>query len=136
MNEGSYSRFFIWILTLVSGIGIGTAMGQQAPPKEDKGVAPKVMSTIDLAPDLSAYQFRLRTITVEPGGIVALHSHKERPAFGYLLEGTYTENRDGGYTREYKAGDAITESRDVIHWGYNRGKDRLVILAVDIIKTP
>ena len=87
-------RFGAYLLTLVAGIGIGTAIGQQSPPKDNKGLDAKVVSTVDLAPDMPGYQLPLRTITVEPAGVVGLHSHKDRPEFAYILEGTLTELRD------------------------------------------
>ena len=129
-------RFAAWLLTLVAGIGIGTAIGQQSPPLDMKGVDIKVMSTIELAPDMPGHQLRIRTITFEPGGKVGVHSHKDRPAFAYIREGMLTELRDGGYVKQYKPGDVLTESRDVTHSAENRGKSKLVIVGVDVIKKP
>jgi|SRR5262245_54345892 len=122
------------VLALAVGFGLGAALGQQSPPTENKGMDAKLVSAIDLAPDMAGYQLRLRTITVEPGGVGAVHSHKERPAFAYILEGTLTEMREGGYTREHSRGSVITESRDVTHWAENKGKDRVVLVGVDIVK--
>jgi quercetin dioxygenase-like cupin family protein len=127
-------RFAAWLLTLIAGIGIGTAIGQQGPPKDNKGLDAKVVSTVDLAPDMPGYQLRLRNITFEPGGVAGIHSHKDRPAFAYIKEGTLTELREGGYMKELKAGDVITESRDVTHWAENRTKAKVLIVGVDIIK--
>jgi quercetin dioxygenase-like cupin family protein len=127
-------RFAAWLLTLVAGIGIGTAIGQQSPPKDNKGLDAQVVSTVDLAPDMPGYQLRLRNITFEPGGVAGIHSHKDRPAFAYIKEGTLTELREGGYMKELKAGDVITESRDVTHWAENRTKSKVLIVGVDIIK--
>jgi quercetin dioxygenase-like cupin family protein len=127
-------RFAAWLLTLLAGIGIGTAIGQQSPPKDNKGLDAKVVSTVDLAPDMPGYQLRLRNITFEPGGVAGIHSHKDRPAFAYIKEGTLTELREGGYMKELKAGDVITESRDVTHWAENRTKSKVLIVGVDIIK--
>src|SRR5262245_8022989 len=127
-------RVGAWLLTLVTGIGIGTAIGQQSPPKDNKGMAAKVVSTVDLAPDVPGYQLRLRTITIEPAGVAGLHSHKDRPEFAYILEGTLTELRDGGHTKQYKPGDVITGSRDVTHWAENRGIGKVVFVGVDIVK--
>ena len=127
-------RFAAWLLTLVAGIGIGTAIGQQSPPKDNKGLDAQVVSTVDLAPDMPGYQLRLRNITFEPGGVAGIHSHKDRPAFAYIKEGTLTEFREGGYMKELKAGDVITESRDVTHWAENRTKSKVLIVGVDIIK--
>jgi quercetin dioxygenase-like cupin family protein len=122
------------LLTLVAGIGIGTAIGQQSPPKDNIGLNAKVVSTIDLAPDMPSYQLRLRTITVEPGGVAGLHSHKDRPEFAYILEGTLTELREGGSMKQFKPGDVITGSRDVTHWAENRGPGKVVFVGVDVVK--
>ncbi len=65
-----------------------------------------------------------------------LHSHKARPAFSYILEGTLTVGQEGGNVREYTPAEVITESRDVTHWGENRRTSKVVIVSVDIIKKP
>jgi quercetin dioxygenase-like cupin family protein len=134
MNARRSAQFAAWLLTLVVGIGLGTAIGQQGPPTDNKGVDLQVVSTVDLAPDMPGYQLRLRNIAFEPGGVAGIHSHKDRPAFAYVLEGTLTELRPGGYVRQYKAGQVITESRDVTHWAENRSGGKVVLVGVDIIK--
>jgi quercetin dioxygenase-like cupin family protein len=123
-----------WLLTLAAGIGLGTAIGQQRPPTETKGVDAKVVSTVDLGPDIPGYQLRLRRLTVEPGGVAGIHSHKDRPAFAYVAEGTLTEGREGGYSRQYSAGDVMTESRDVTHWAENKTSAKIVIIGIDVLK--
>ncbi len=127
-------RFMVWILTLLVGFGIGTAVGQMSPPKDNKAMDAKLVSTVDLAPDMPGYQLRIRRITFEPGGVAAVHSHKDRPAFAYILEGTLTEGREGGYQKQYHSGDVITESRDVTHWAENKGSSKVVLVGVDIFK--
>ena len=129
-----------WIVTLVAllslgvGFGLGSAVGQQSPPSDNKGLDAKVESTIDLAPDFPGYQLRLRTITFEPGGVAGFHSHKDRPAFAYVLQGTLTELRQGGYEKRVSPGEVITESRDVQHWAENRSGAKVVLVGVDIVK--
>ncbi|HEY3097525.1 MAG TPA: cupin domain-containing protein [Methylomirabilota bacterium] len=129
-----------WIVTLVAllslgvGFGLGSAVGQQSPPTDNKGLDAKVESTIDLAPDFPGYQLRLRTITFEPGGVAGFHSHKDRPAFAYVLQGTLTELRQGGYEKRVSPGEVITESRDVQHWAENRSGAKVVLVGVDIVK--
>ena len=123
-----------WLLTLGAGIGIGTAIGQHRAPTDTKGVDAKVMSTVDLGPDIPGYQLRLRRLTVEPGGVAGVHSHKDRPAFAYVAEGTLTEGREGGYSRQYNAGEVMTESRDVTHWAENKTGAKIVIIGIDVIK--
>jgi quercetin dioxygenase-like cupin family protein len=123
-----------WLLMLAAGIGLGTAIGQQRPPTENKGVDAKVVSTVDLGPDIPGHQLRLRRLTVEPGGVAGIHSHKDRPAFAYIAEGTLTEGREGGYSKQYNAGEVMTESRDVTHWAENKSGGKIVIIGIDVIK--
>ena len=85
---------------------------------------------------MPGYQLRLRTLTIEPGGVAGVHSHKDRPAFAYILEGTLTEGRAGGYVKVYNAGDVLTESRDVTHWAENKGSGKIRLVGIDIIKNP
>ena len=120
--------------SLAAGVGLGSALGQQSPPTENKGLDAKVESTIDLGPDFAGYQLRLRTITFEPGGVAGFHSHKERPAFAYVLEGNLTELRPGGYTKSVGPGGFISEARDVEHWAENRGATKVVLIGIDIVK--
>ena len=123
-----------WLVTLGLIFWLGISVGQQSAPTENKGVDAQVVGTIDLGPDMPNYQLRLRKITFEAGGVAAMHSHKDRPAFAYVLEGTLTELRDGGYKKEYGPGGVITESRDVTHWAENKGATKAVLVGVDIIK--
>ena len=134
MNRRRCLIFAVWLLTLAVGFGLGTAVGQQSPPKENKGLDAKVMGTVDLGPDIPGLQLRLRMITLEPGGVVGIHSHKERPAFAYILQGTLTESREGGYKKELGPGGFITESRAVTHWAENKGMAKVVLVGVDIVK--
>jgi len=132
-----HSRWIVTPVALLSlgvGFGLGSAVGQQSPPADNKGLDAKVESTIDLAPDFPGYQLRLRTITFEPGGVAGFHSHKDRPAFAYVLQGTLTELRQGGYEKRVSPGEVITESRDVQHWAENRSGAKVVLVGVDIVK--
>jgi quercetin dioxygenase-like cupin family protein len=134
MTRFHWVVILVAVCALVAGFGLGSAVGQQAPPTENKGLDAKVESTIDLAPDFPGYQLRIRTITFEPGAVAAFHSHKDRPAFAYVLEGQLSELRPGGYLKTLDRGGIITESRDVEHWAENRGTGKVVLIGVDIIK--
>jgi quercetin dioxygenase-like cupin family protein len=139
MNASRGLVAFVGIVALGVGFGLGSAVGQQTPgqrtpPTENKGLDAKIENTIDLAPEFPGYQLRLRTITFEPGGVAAFHSHKERPAFAYILQGNLTELRQGGYEKAVGPGGFITESRDVEHWAENRGGAKVLLVGVDIVK--
>src|SRR5207247_4591963 len=133
MNGSRGIVALVGVLGLGVGFELGSAVGQQSPPMDNKGLDAKVESTIDLAPDMPGYQLRIRTITFEPGGVAGFHSHKQRPAFAYILQGSLTELRPGGYSQTPAPGRTITESRDVEHWAENRGGAKVVLVGVDIV---
>jgi len=84
--------------------------------------------------DLDRRQMRIRQINVEPGGVVAFHSHSQRPALTYVLRGTLLEHRKGDPDRTYKPGEVITESTDVDHWAENKGSEPVALISVDLFK--
>jgi quercetin dioxygenase-like cupin family protein len=58
-------------------------------PKENKGFTASKTTTVDLGPEIegmNGHQLRLRVLTLEPGGHIGLHSHKDRPAVVYLCK--------------------------------------------------
>jgi quercetin dioxygenase-like cupin family protein len=134
MKTAALRRLVLPLATLIVGIGIGAAIGQQTPPQESKGVDVKVLTTVDLGPDIPGLQLRTRELTIGPGGVAGIHSHKDRPAIAYIKEGTLTEMREGGYVKEYRPGDVITESRDVVHWAENKSGAKVTLIGVDIVK--
>jgi quercetin dioxygenase-like cupin family protein len=124
VNRSGWLTILTIACALAVGFGLGAAVGQQSPPTENKGLDAKVESVVELAPDFPGYQLRLRTITFEPAGEAGLHSHKDRPAFANVLQGTLTELRAGGYQKSLGPGGIITESRDVEHWAENGARAR------------
>lgn len=127
---------------VVSGLAavfaIGVAVGQQAAPTESKGVSATKPTVIDLgAQELDSFdgrQLRLRVITIEPGGVASIHSHKGRPAVAYIAQGVLTEHREGGWVKEHPVGDTIAEDKSVTHWAENTGNTPAVVVAVDVFK--
>ena len=120
----------------ISG-GIGTAVAQQAPT-ENKGIKLEALSGLALGKqgldDFAQRQMRIRQITIEPGGVAGFHSHRDRPALTYIIKGSLTEHRKGGPDRTYKAGEVITESTDVDHWGENTSSEPAILISVDLFK--
>jgi len=126
-----------YLLALTTAFGLGTAVGQQSPPKENKGLAVEKTVTRDLASEIEGmkgWQLRLRVVTLEPGGVIGQHSHKDRPAVAYLLEGTLTEHPDGGTPTDHHKGETISAGKDKTHWEENKGKTPVVLVAADILK--
>jgi quercetin dioxygenase-like cupin family protein len=124
---------------LVGALAIGgvVAAGAAEAPKENKGFAASKTTIVDLGPDFPAMagrQLRLRLVTIQPGGHIGLHDHKERPAVVYFIQGTDTVINDDGSAKTFKAGDTAAESGAAIHWHRNDGPDAVIFVAADIFK--
>ena len=116
---------------------IGVAVGQNSPPTENKGVKVGAPTFIDLTNEIDSVagrQLRMRVITIEPGGVVALHSHNGRPAVAYTLQGTLTEHVENGGVHERQQGESWTEGKTITHWSENKGDKPVILIAVDVFK--
>jgi quercetin dioxygenase-like cupin family protein len=124
------------VVGLALAFGIGVAVGEGAPT-ENKGVKVSPPTTLELRGEvdaLEARQLRLRVVTVEPGGVVGIHSHSGRPGVAYVLQGTLTEHVEGGGVHERKQGESWTEGKATTHWAENKGGSPAVVVAVDVFK--
>lgn len=111
---------------------------EQAPPSETRGLSEKVLSAIDLGPEIEGMagrKLRMRLITIEPGGATTIHSHKDRPGTVYVLEGKIIDHRDGA-AREYGPGLGWPEDKATTHWIENAGTTPAVEISVDIVRQP
>jgi quercetin dioxygenase-like cupin family protein len=52
----------------------------------------------------------------------------------YVLQGTFTEHREGGGGKEYKKGESWSEGKQTTHWSENKGTEPLVVIVADILK--
>jgi quercetin dioxygenase-like cupin family protein len=113
------------------------ADGQRPGPSAHKDVTDTVIASTDLAqeaPKLKDHKFRLRRLVIRPGGVVAWHSHEERPAIIYIISGTVTEYASTCATPiVHKAGDVARETHTTKHWWKNNSKQRVVLLSADIL---
>jgi len=104
------------------------------------GVTDTVIASIDVskAPfNIQGRNFRMRKLTVEPGGIVPWHSHADRPAIIYITEGEiveYASNCAGPIV--HKAGDVVAETPEISHWWKNLGDKTAVLLSADLLHDP
>jgi quercetin dioxygenase-like cupin family protein len=125
-------------LALAVGLAAGTVLAAAEAPTENKGMSASQLSGFDLGKqglkDYEQRQMRARRIELAPGGVAAFHSHSQRPALSYILQGELTEHRKGAADRTYKAGEVITESTDVDHWAENKGSAPVTIISVDLFK--
>jgi quercetin dioxygenase-like cupin family protein len=133
-------RFVVFLLG--SALLVGTAAAQErpaspVPPTENKRMKAPVLTSLDLGPEIDGMQgrqLRMRLMTIEPGGVIGIHPHKDRPTVVYLLHGNWTEIREGGEVREHKEGDSWAEGKATTHWAENRGTVPAVAVVVDVFK--
>ncbi|HKQ23747.1 MAG TPA: cupin domain-containing protein [Burkholderiales bacterium] len=123
-------------LGLALAFGVGVAVGQNAPT-ESKGMKVSPPTTLDLGGEVDGVQgrqLRLRVVTLEPGGVVGIHSHNGRPAVAYVVQGTLTEHLESGDTHERSQGESWVEGKTITHWAENKGGKPVVVVAVDVFK--
>lgn len=107
------------------------------PMTMPKGVTDTVLASIDLAKekiDAKNRQFRLRKLEIEPGGVVPFHSHADRPALIYIVEGEiYEYSSECAVPILHKAGEVAPETHYTSHWWQNAGDKKVVLLSADIL---
>jgi quercetin dioxygenase-like cupin family protein len=104
-------------------------------PTMPKGVTDDVLSSIDLEGEIGVggRQLRTRRLVVQPGGIVPVHSHKDRPALIYVVSGSITEHSSAcGAPIDHKAGEISREADGLSHYWENHGKVPAVLLSSDV----
>jgi quercetin dioxygenase-like cupin family protein len=79
-------------------------------------------------------QLRLRKLVIEPGGVVPWHSHGDRPAIIYIIEGEILEYASTcAVPIVHKAGDVARETHTTSHWWKNTSTKTVVLLSADIL---
>ncbi len=126
-------------LFLLGAVIAGTLVAavQRQPPRQTVGQTEEALRTLDLTGEIESGKgrpLRMRRITVQPGGALALHNHVDRPAVTYMLQGEMTYHQDGTPDVTLRAGDGFAEGRATTHWGENTGTEPAVWIAVDIPK--
>jgi quercetin dioxygenase-like cupin family protein len=104
-------------------------------PTAPKAVTDDVLGSIDLGPEISVAdrQLRLRKLVVQPGGIVPLHSHDDRPALILTVSGTIKEYRSTcARPIVHTAGDLTREAEGISHYWVNDGKVPAVLYSADV----
>lgn len=101
------------------------------------GVTEMELASIDLSKEsvnLPQRRLRYRHMEIQPGGIVPLHSHADRPALIMVNQGQIFE-----YSSQclvpipHKAGEIARESNGLMHWWKNEGKTVVVLTIADIV---
>ncbi len=120
---------------LVASFLGGQAIGQNKAPAEGKGIAAAEPVLVDLGPEKGNLKLRTRVFTVEPGGVIPLHDHKDNPTVAYYYGGALSEfNVDGKAGGERGGGKAYADGRSVHHWYENHSKEAAIVVVSDVVK--
>jgi quercetin dioxygenase-like cupin family protein len=105
--------------------------------KAPVGVMEMELAYIDLGKEsvnLPQRRLRYRHMEIQPGGVVPLHSHADRPALIMVNQGQIFE-----YSSQctvpilHKAGEIARESNGLMHWWKNEGNTVVVLTIADIV---
>jgi len=117
---------------------VADGQGQKPGATMPVGVTDTVLDSIDLSKQkvaLKDHLFRIRRLVIQPGGVVPWHSHGDRPALIYIVQGEITEYAsDCAVPIQHKAGDWSRDA-DISHWWKNTGKKVVVLISADILDT-
>ena len=102
-----------------------------------KDVSDTVLASIDLAKEpakIHDRELRLRKLVIQPGGIVPWHSHGDRPAIIYIVDGEVTEYASNcAVPILHKTGEVARETHLTSHWWKNTGNSTAVLLSADVL---
>jgi quercetin dioxygenase-like cupin family protein len=105
--------------------------------KAPVGVAEMELAFIDLGKEsvnLPQRRLRYRHMEIQPGGVVPLHSHADRPALIMVNAGEIYENSSKCLVPIlHRAGDISREFLGTQHWWKNEGKTTVVLTIADIV---
>ena len=139
---GAYAAGAALLLTAVANAGECPADKAGSNPLSDAATMPKdvtdtVLGAIDLAKEPVAIEgrtFRLRRLEIQPGGEVPWHSHEDRPAIIYVVQGEVTEySSDCAAPIVHKSGEVSPETHGVAHWWKNTGSKKAVLISADLL---
>jgi quercetin dioxygenase-like cupin family protein len=127
------------LATLFLFVGASTIVASaQEPPSESKGQKAVELCSLDLTAEMGSgagRRLRVRVITLDPGGVVAVHSHQDRPTIMHVLEGRVRSVWVGKPDRELGVGDCVAEGKDITHhWMENKGPEPVKYIAIDVTR--
>jgi len=106
------------LVLVASTACLQVAFGNQGPA-ESKAAVESVDSGSKIS-STQARQLRLRSLTVEPGGVVELHPVKDRSTVLHVIRGTLVSHPYGVVLRP---GVGLTQDQDVDFWIGNAGSE-------------
>jgi quercetin dioxygenase-like cupin family protein len=149
MLNGKMSAALVVAGLLAVAASVGSAFAGECPTDkmmpnareavtfEPAGVTDNVLAALALAeegPMLADRQMRVRKLVIQPDGIVPWHSHADRPALIYVVEGEIHEYASNcGAPITHVAGEVAVENHNVSHWWKNLSSAPVTLLSFDIL---
>jgi quercetin dioxygenase-like cupin family protein len=111
--------------------------GEKMNAMQGKDVSDVVLAQIDVAKEPAAVKdrlLRLRRLEIKPGGVVPWHSHGNRPAIIYIVQGEVVEYASTcAVPIVHRTGETATETHATAHWWKNVGRETVVLLSADLL---
>lgn len=104
-------------------------------PTAGKAVSDTLLGAVDLGKEINVEgrQLRTRRLVVQPGGVVPMHSHVDRPALILTVSGEVHEHRSTcAVPILHKAGELSREAGGISHYWTNDSKKPAVLLSSDV----
>lgn len=105
-------------------------------PARPSGIKAEELVAIELADQVEGLEerrLRTRYWTIQPGGIVPIHSHVDRPATIYVVQGTMAEHRSDREEPVIHEAGGLSLEANVTHWWENIGDEVCILIATDIV---
>ena len=148
-SRGAFAVSSFLLAGLVSIVTTGPALAGECPADKvganplagaataPSGVTESELSSIDLAKEavnLPQRRLRFRHMEIQPGGVVPLHSHADRPALIMVNEGQiYEYSSQCTVPILHKAGEIGREFNGLRHWWKNEGSTTVALTIADIV---
>lgn len=143
LHDMKVGTLIAYLAVFFSGCAIGMTQDRspQQPPASSKGVSVTPLgdlqaSSLTIQLGLEGYAMQMREVVVEPGGVIAQHSHASRPGLVKTVSGSWVEVREDGevpYPATKKA--ALVEDENTVHWLYNDGSEPAVAIVCGLSKS-
>jgi quercetin dioxygenase-like cupin family protein len=129
-NQFAYTSLALSII-----LGSVLPVSAEEPPQGNKGFTASKTTVVELGSEIDGMagrQLRMRMLTIAPGGYIGMHSHKNRPAVVYFMQGTDEVGLADGSKKVVHPGATSMATSSTTHYHRNIGKDDVVLIAVDI----
>jgi hypothetical protein len=94
LNKIGLSILTVSVALVASTLCLQAAITQQTTT-ENKGLKWAKQRLVDLSSEIDSARRKLRLLTLEPGGTIELHSHKDHPTILHVIKGTLTSRTQG-----------------------------------------